>query len=1242
MTASTLPKPPAPSTFIQQPVTYTSFSFLKALALLPVFSVFDTMGGSGNENEATQVRVIGSWNMKMSPVKKKMMNGHLIPTAKGLTSFFNSRVRHVVIEIHSPGGKESRQHPMTPSVDPSASLVDDKEKLEDRDHIVVRVLKRVDDNEDDESSVMLDDLIDHQIDDEETATQKSRSLRQSTVQRLPALDNTKHWVERNRFLFANISIHSVHGKGKIIEIRAGAGPDSFTRDLKFATLEEAQSFLNTINDLKRLDDERAKRQLEEYKREHAEDTGLLKTLAGGFTRGFGGSQTKDSDDGKINLLIEIVSAKNLPASDFLLPKLGIKERMTKTSKSISKAGKSVAKKSKSLTKSIAVHKSSTTESPKEIAKKVESPRKSSTTKKETKKIESGGSSDPYVIVRMGGDEIHRTSVLPKTLDPIWTLYTGSLFVLSTSPEMLFTAGGGLVFVIKDSDQFGGDDPLGKVTISVDELLTAAQGGGKRKGYKVVAEKDMYVDPEHPPMLYLRIRKAQQSDITFMKEYEQHKGGIIHRKAQGIHNNEVYLPPRALVDRKLSHLRKHKTLKHEEDKTKERIHRVKPCPDPKRVEETKWMNDQQIDAESEKPSTNWIEAGSGKLGKLYVEILRCDHLPNMDTVTLLPLDKTDAFACFVYEDSVVCSDVIPNCLSPRWLPWTNRAFAFNISHPASKMFLGVFDQDPMSSPVQQVKRAATNNLHDSIGRVMVNLSRFVPGTVYNLTYPIYKSGLSKIRQEKDIHGTITIRVRIEYKNVQKAISQSMLPPPTQIVSQSKSTDFELTRYAVGGMKDYNAWSLKTFTGHIDELQSYDVLLDYVTDAAMTVLFWRGHHKATVCGKSFMVPAHSMCFFTWMCLVSWNFNLFFSFVLFSVGWFMLAVNYQVRTNPSPWHQCSSYLNQWSVLVFGGVPLNREVPSDFKKEEFKQYMADYNARVIAKEKEKKLEEQLEQEYLKEQGQLEDGGEIDIETNKEGIIDQVSKMVNPIRLTLHPIQIELGKIVIYVRMAKSIILWRENHYAFWITTASLLSSIVALFLPWGFLLRWALRIVLVGGTGPWMMIVDKKYFAGSANETEEQKVERLRAKIKEKYGAAVQQAETRQIEKERQLKLQAMASYMYGDKIVRVPHFNEHYFSDLPLPVSSSVRYNPNVHGRPQIASMKYGQKLTGDMIPNREIQEVLLAKQESTKNVSKSISSAKAAVAFASKLKKPLNGGKKASETTPLLADSKLEDDDEVIKA
>ena len=179
-------------------------------------------------------------------------------------------------------------------------------------------------------------------------------------------------------------------------------------------------------------------------------------------------------------------------------------------------------------------------------------------------------------------------------------------------------------------------------------------------------------------------------------------------------------------------------------------------------------------------------------------------------------------------------------------------------------------------------------------------------------------------------------------------------------------------------------------------------------------------------------------------------------------------------------------------------------------------------------------------------------------------------------------------------------------------------------------------------MMIVDKKYFAGSANETEEQKVERLRAKIKEKYGAAVQQAETRQIEKERQLKLQAMASYMYGDKIVRVPHFNEHYFSDLPLPVSSSVRYNPNIHGRPQIASMKYGQKLTGDMIPNREIQEVLLAKQESTKNVSKSISSAKAAVAFASKLKKPLNGGKKASETTPLLADSKLEDDDEVIKA
>jgi hypothetical protein len=57
-----------------------------------------------------------------------------------------------------------------------------------------------------------------------------------------------------------------------------------------------------------------------------------------------------------------------------------------------------------------------------------------------------------------------------------------------------------------------------------------------------------------------------------------------------------------------------------------------------------MTKEQINDESMKHSTNWLEAGSGSLGRLYFELIGCDNLPNMDSTTLNPLDKTDSFAC----------------------------------------------------------------------------------------------------------------------------------------------------------------------------------------------------------------------------------------------------------------------------------------------------------------------------------------------------------------------------------------------------------------------------------------------------------------------------------------------------------------------------------------------------------------------------------------------------------------------
>jgi hypothetical protein len=131
------------------------------------------------------------------------------------------------------------------------------------------------------------------------------------------------------------------------------------------------------------------------------------------------------------------------------------------------------------------------------------------------------------------------------------------------------------------------------------------------------------------------------------------------------------------------------------------HRVKPGPDPDRPEEeTKWLTKDEIEAEHLKPSTKWVEIGSGQAGRIYLEVLRCDSLPNLDKGTLI--DKTDAYCSIIYEDAVANTDVINDELSPRWMPWSQRAFIFHVNHPSSQVLLGVFDYDTVTiDPIGKV-------------------------------------------------------------------------------------------------------------------------------------------------------------------------------------------------------------------------------------------------------------------------------------------------------------------------------------------------------------------------------------------------------------------------------------------------------------------------------------------------------------------------------------------------------------
>ena len=116
--------------------------------------------------------------------------------------------------------------------------------------------------------------------------------------------------------------------------------------------------------------------------------------------------------------------------------------------------------------------------------------------------------DPYVRVRMGGKLIHQTSVHPKTRDPVFTIRTGSLFVLCATPEDFFRAGG-LLFVVRDFNTLSADEFLGSAYVSHTELLNSR---GARIGYDLIDGREHASGVESRGCLYLRIREATVVDI----------------------------------------------------------------------------------------------------------------------------------------------------------------------------------------------------------------------------------------------------------------------------------------------------------------------------------------------------------------------------------------------------------------------------------------------------------------------------------------------------------------------------------------------------------------------------------------------------------------------------------------------------------------------------------------------------------------------------------------------------------
>ena len=361
-------------------------------------------------------------------------------------------------------------------------------------------------------------------------------------------------------------------------------------------------------------------------------------------------------------------------------------------------------------------------------------------------VDRNGASDPYVRVSFEGKEVHRTDPIYNTTEPIWTIKTGSLFIFSTTLSKLFDAREGMLFDVKDYDTVGSNENLGCAKILPRAIFDAS---GERLVLPLVPRVGKpFAEGGCNGFIAIRCRKATGEDLAFMERLRA--GGIssvgnsspLALKSAG--GTGVF---KALVT---SNTRKeHVNSERRPGHTVIKKQRVRPYPDPARPDETKWMTRAQIQEDSTKRSTNWIDAGSGSFAKVYLEILGCDDLPNLDGAagTISSNVKTDAFVCVVFEDVVLKTDVIDDSLSPRWMPWSKRAFCLRQIHSSSQIFLGVFDYN------------ATGD-NDRVGRVVVDLSTYSSNVEYTLHFSIHNKGSLAKRTPR---GTINIRLLIDCKD-----------------------------------------------------------------------------------------------------------------------------------------------------------------------------------------------------------------------------------------------------------------------------------------------------------------------------------------------------------------------------------------------------------------------------------------------------------------------------------------------
>ena len=800
--------------------------------------------------------------------------------------------------------------------------------------------------------------------------------------------------------------------------------------------------------------------------------------------------------------------------------------------------------------------------------------------------------EPYCVVQYGSKILHRSNTLSR--DGIWTIKERPLFLVPvTENDVLNNKTMTLAIWKKPSKSKRSQDSkamifLGKVQIkSVDmfdlcneervELELVDELGRIVQSTSTISEgSTTEIEETDSPTVALRFRLASQADIRFVNCWNDATSSAATTTiSRTVLNGADVLPEenreRAVLVTELEEWEVEgatfrsavtSTLR-SSPRRRQHVFRIKPCPDPSEPTTTKeqLVSRDQLKAITQQPSRQWVEAGSGTLGQLYLEILSCSQLPNVDYGTAVG-NQTDAFVAAVYGDSMVQTGIIDDELSPHWPPWTQRAFCFLIMHPSQVLYLGVFGH----------KRGIFD--HSAIGRVEVNLVNMQHDTEYNLEYDLFAACHVSNRESA---GKIRIRLRMQLFDERAALLAALRPCPPIYISARKKKSLHVARFTASGEYDNpESFSLKVLLAYIDEITKgfLQRLLYAFGDGVQSLVFWRDQVQV----GSIYLPLHSLIVFIATSMVVEYPNFIPAFVFLGAGYLML-VNMTIRVqSPSPWYRCRSFWHYFCVLVFGKSFSNiGKIEPEFGWKEQHSRIEAWRKRAEDNERFFHKKEAVEKEI--------EASKISIQSESKAAIISLELLV-----ILGKIQGIVGTFVRLGRAVDCIVTWEESSVAFWVTTMLFLVGLFFLFVPWVFLIKWTSRIAVVLFLGPQNKFVDLYLQRKESDES----------KLRQLYEERRFRARCRQ---EEDSKLKSFRHVIFGRYGSVVPDIKWSPHVDRPCPRSEASLVQTPVPGCEQLATHGGpcipGQKLHGLMIPRPYSQ--WLANSSESKAIKQQVSEA-----------------------------------------